>query len=490
MPLSTAPSRPSAADREVENCARPDGDPRAAAAAVRARLAVLPEAAARDDAGTARHLVELARAYGSDPFLPLERMRGRLGVDRPEFARLLGLFRSVPQLGAAVARGPAGQYWANTILPYERSGAWSAALAGRPDFPRTVGLYPGPTCMFRCHFCVRVTGARYPHERLAQGNALLSEVIEEMPTDDPGAVYLSGGLEPLTNPGLGELVRQAARRGLRLTLYTNAFALSEQTLRRQPGLWDLHAMRVSLYGLDESEYTRTTTRAGAFERVTANLLRFQRLRRERREPVLLGLNYIVLPGRSHRLRDLAAYVARLNEAAPERPVDFLTLREDYSGRPDGLLPSDERARLRDHLAEFEERIRVSAPTLRVDHGYALHAERMGADGRLVRVPHGDMRPTAHPQLAVQVDLLGDVYLYREAGFPGLAGADRYIAGRVRPGVGLGEVVRRFVTEGRRIEPRPGDEYFLDGFDQVATARLRQLEADTADGWSAERGFLR
>jgi dTDP-4-amino-4,6-dideoxy-D-glucose ammonia-lyase len=101
-----------------------------------------------------------------------------------------------------------------------------------------------------------------------------------------------------------------------------------------------------------------------------------------------------------------------------------------------------------------------------------------------------MRPTVHPQLAVQVDLLGDVYLYREAGFPGLAGADRYIAGRVRPGLGLGEVVRRFVTAGRRIGPRPGDEYFLDGFDQVATARLRQLEADTADGWSAERGFLR
>ena len=93
-------------------------------------------------------------------------------------------------------------------------------------------------------------------------------------------------------------------------------------------------------------------------------------------------------------------------------------------------------------------------------------------------------------MAVQIDLLGDVYLYREAGFPGLPGADRYIAGRLGPGTGLIDVIDDFVRTGRAVDPRPGDEYFLDGFDQVVTARLRQLEADTAAGWADHRGLLR
>jgi dTDP-4-amino-4,6-dideoxy-D-glucose ammonia-lyase len=83
-----------------------------------------------------------------------------------------------------------------------------------------------------------------------------------------------------------------------------------------------------------------------------------------------------------------------------------------------------------------------------------------------------------------------VFLYREAAFPGLAGADRYVAGRVTAATGLGDVVSAFVTSGRRVAARPGDELFLDGFDQVVTARLRQLESDVAAGWGAHRGLLR
>jgi dTDP-4-amino-4,6-dideoxy-D-glucose ammonia-lyase len=101
-----------------------------------------------------------------------------------------------------------------------------------------------------------------------------------------------------------------------------------------------------------------------------------------------------------------------------------------------------------------------------------------------------MRPTAHPQVAVQVDLLGDVYLYREAGFPDLDGAHRYIAGRVTSDHSLHDVLREFVESGREVEPAPGDEYFLDGFDQSVTARLNQLDQDVADGWGRFRGLVR
>jgi len=474
----------------IELCTLPGVDPAAAIAALRPLVGEAAGAGEADAERLAAHLVSLARTYSTEPFTPLEAARHGLGVERPEFRRLLDAFGRIPQLRTAVERGPAGKYWTNTVLPVERTGALDAALHGKPAFPNSVGLYPGPTCMFRCHFCVRVTGAKYEASSVAGGNEMFASIIDEVPLDNPQLMYLSGGLEPLTNPGLGELITRAARRGLKLTLYTNSFALTEQTLARQPGIWDVHAIRTSLYGLNDEEYQATTTKRAAFSRVKKNLLRFQELRRERPDAPRLGFSYIILPGRAHRLLDLVDYIAELNAAAPDRPLEFLTLREDYSGRPDGKLPAAERARMQEALAAFDEKVRTHTPTLYVDYGYALESQRMGVDAELLRIRPETMRPTAHPQVAVQVDLLGDVYLYREAGFPDLKGAHRYIAGRVTPDTSLAEVVERFVAERREVEPMPGDEYFLDGYDQVINARLNQMTADVADGWADVRGFLR
>ena len=57
-------------------------------------------------------------------------------------------------------------------------------------------------------------------------------------------------------------------------------------------------------------------------------------------------------------------------------------------------------------------------------------------------------------------------------------------------LGVQVVVEDYVYNDTSIEPAQGDEFFLDGFDQVVTARLNQLEADVAAGWSDFRGFLR
>ncbi|MEV5885281.1 dTDP-4-amino-4,6-dideoxy-D-glucose ammonia-lyase [Streptomyces sp. NPDC052020] len=484
----TAPAPSQAAS--VESCAYPGADLEAAAHALRQTLVSEGFVAAERADTTARLLVRLAVRYGNDPFTPLEEARHELGVDREAFRQLLGLFGEVPELRTAVETGPAGKYWENTVLPLERRGVFDSALARRPVFPYSVGLYPGPTCMFRCHFCVRVTGARYDPSALEAGNEMFRSVIDEIPEGNPYAMYFSGGLEPLTNPGLGGLVHHAAGRGLRPTVYTNSFALTDRTLERQPGLWDLHAVRTSLYGLNDEEYEQTTGKRNAFRRVRDNLRRFQELRSERRSPVRLGFSYIVLPGRAGRLLDLVDFIAELNESGDDRPVDFINIREDYSGREDGRLPEAERTELMEALAAFEERVRARTPGLSVDYGYALHSLRAGANAELLRIRPHTMRPTAHPQVSVQVDLLGDVYLYREAGFPDLAGADRYIAGRVGPGTSLQQVVAEFVEKGGQVAAADGDEYFMDGFDQVVTARLNQLERDSADGWEDVRGFLR
>ncbi|MEU5304241.1 dTDP-4-amino-4,6-dideoxy-D-glucose ammonia-lyase [Streptomyces noursei] len=478
------------ADTAVENVAIPGSD-RAATARLLApeitRLTGDPSDTAREHA---EHLISLAVLYGTHPFTPLEQARTMLGLDRAPFGRLLEVFQRIPALRTAVERGPSGKYWTNTINPLNRAGALDAATYHRTAFPYSVGLYPGPTCMFRCHFCVRVTGARYEPSSIQEGNRIFRSVIDEVPTENRTALYFSGGLEPLTNPGIGGLVAHGASRGFDMTMYTNSFALTESTLARQPDLWSLGAIRTSLYGLDNDEYQATTTKPKAFDRVKRNLRGVMRMRAERGSQLRLGLNYIVLPGRADRLRALVDFVAELNEASPDRPLDFVTVREDYSGRDDGRLSEPERDQLRRTLDEFFDYARQQAPGLRIDLGYALESLRMGSETELIRIRPQTMRPTAHPQVAVQVDLLGDVYLYREAGFPELDGAQRYIAGRVTPRTSLREVVETFIQDNKRIEPRPGDEYFLDGFDQAVTARLNQLERDIADGWGEHRGFLR
>ncbi|WP_432158498.1 dTDP-4-amino-4,6-dideoxy-D-glucose ammonia-lyase [Streptomyces sp. bgisy153] len=483
----------------LDACYRPEVDGEAAAAALLTHVAepleragLSPSAndwhAVRDYAGK---LVTLARRYGTEPFTPLEDARAELRMDRGSFARLVDILRTTPAVRESVVRGPAAKYWANTVLPLERAGAFDAVLENRPSFPSRIGLYPGPTCMFRCSFCVRVTGARYQTTSLPEGNAALASVIEEAPTADPFTFYVSGGLEPLTNPGLGDLISRAAERGFSVPLYTNSYALTEHTLRRQPGLWRAFSIRTSLYGTDEEEFRMTTTRAGAFERVTKNIQDFLRLRAERHEPVRVGLNYVVLPGRASRVVKVIEYIARLNAAAPVRPVDFLTLREDYSGRPEGVLSESDRSELLDALCLAEERARELTPTLDIDLGYALHSVRAGAPGQLPMPSHTMIRPRGYPQVSVVTDLLGDVYLYREAGFPDLPGARRYVIGRVQAGkTSLSDIMETHAAKDEGTDPRDGDQAFLDAFDQVVTARMRQLESDIAAGWPAHRGLLR
>ncbi|OCC10562.1 dTDP-4-amino-4,6-dideoxy-D-glucose ammonia-lyase [Streptomyces sp. PTY087I2] len=435
-------------------------------------------------------LIVLARHLRTHPFSTLEGARSRVGADRAAFGELLRLLRTTDAVRDTVLDGPARKYWRNTVLPMERAGVFDDILGNRPRFPYRVGLYPGPTCMFRCSFCARMSGARYAASSLPDGERALAAVVDEAPADDPFTFYISGGLEPLTNPGAGALVRRIARRGMKASMYTNGFSLNAATLRRQPGLWDLHTLRISLYGTSEKEYAAVTTRTGAFARVRSNVADFLRERAERAAPVRVGFNYVILPGRAAQLPEVVAYLADLRPDSAGRPVDFLTVREDYSGREGGALSPRDRDELADAMHTAEKIAAERLPGLEIDYGYALHGIRHGTLQSLPRIDAGTMRPAAYPQASVVVDLLGDVYLYREAAFPELPGADRYVIGRVTADRGLLAIVGDFVASGREIVSAPGDPYFLDAFDQVVTARLNQVEADIGDGWDLLRGALR
>jgi dTDP-4-amino-4,6-dideoxy-D-glucose ammonia-lyase len=266
-------------------------------------------------------------------------------------------------------------------------------------------------------------------------------------------------------------------------------------LNRQPGLWELDTLRISLYGPDQASAARVTGHDKAFAQVRRNAAAYLRMRNDRGAATKLGFNFVILNGHADQVLEIAELIAEVNReagAAGDRHVDFLTLREDYSVPPDRGLSAEERARMVAVFAALEDRCRRDdLRGLQIDFGYALYPESQGVVGRpLEMVRHEDMRPHGFPQISVVVDLLGDVYLYREAGFLDRKGAQRYIIGRVTAERSLEDVVREFVEARRRIEPQQGDTAYFDIFDHVVTRLLNQADADDRFGVPFEQGPIR
>jgi dTDP-4-amino-4,6-dideoxy-D-glucose ammonia-lyase len=423
-------------------------------------------------------------AYMRDPFVSHRALAGELGVEAVTFERLSAALRGSPLAQSLMLEhGESRKYWQNTLLPLVRDGLVERVLAGIPSYPLRVGVYAGVSCMFHCTFCGRVPSAKYPAATIDSGTRLLLDMIRRAPTDVRERFYFSGGLEPLTNPRLGELVAEVADRGFLPSLYTNGFMLTEPLVERQPGLWQLDALRVSLYGVDERSYLQTTQRAAAFARVTDNLRRFLELRNRRGAGPRVGVNFVVQTGRTAEVDRLLDFVAELPG------LDFLTLREDYARPPGQGLRAPERSRLHELFERMDRRLaQPGLRHLKVDLGYALAAIKAGNfDAELRTVRDEELRPFGHPQASVVVDLHGDVFLYREAGFIDRPGADRYIIGRLSDEAPLETIVARFLARPEGIPPRPGDTAFLDAYDHVVSSLMRQAEDDAAFGVPFSKG---
>ena len=93
-------------------------------------------------------------------------------------------------------------YW-KTLLPIIESGAMQAAIDGVYKYPYRINLYPGTSCMFSCLFCGRnydaVVKGKHPN--------IFKQVIEQDDKKDPYRINVSGGLEPLTSPYIGEICK-------------------------------------------------------------------------------------------------------------------------------------------------------------------------------------------------------------------------------------------------------------------------------------------
>jgi len=372
-------------------------------------------------------------------------------------------------------------YRQNTIDPIISSGAVESLLGGSSRYPFTIGVYPAVSCMLSCKFCGRQRGSQYEQRDIAPGNEMFRKLFADAPQDVAGRFYISGGLEPLTNPGLAELVSFAAGFGHRMQLYTNGMMLTPQFLSRNEGLWDLDAIRISMYGADDATALFTTQRQGVASRVLPNAGNLVRAKSERGSQLRVGFNHVVQSGQVKHLRKIFEAIVSIADQSPDRKgVNFVTVRENYAASGNAAISGSEREMLRDELIELMDFLAAEGmEDLNVDLGYGMRGLVEGFETEPVyRVTHREMLGRGYPQISVVVDLLGDVYLYREAAFIGRAGADRYIIGRLSDEVGLVEVLERF-NESRELfaVPQPGDEIFLDAFDHAVTAFLRQASDD-------------
>ena len=429
------------------------------------------------------------------PWYTQEEISNEISLTIAELMTLNSFIRESKLLqDVIVHQGLGRKYW-NTIIPYVKSGNINKVINYEYDFPLRLALFPGMSCMYYCGFCGRNQSAAYdPKKVLKSGADRYKDIISSLPKNS--TISISGGLEPLTNFKLGEIISHAKSLGHRVPLITNAHMLTPKYLENQPGIWDLDSLRVSLYGTDQESTYFVTRHKKAYKLVKDNIIEFLIERNRKKSEVKLGINYIIIPENMDTILPLLDYIIDVNsKVCNGNGVDFLTIREDFGsvteidddadkeieGRKynlEGLLSVGDRRQLIDTFRKFNRRRKKECPDLHVDFGYAMVALGEGVLGKpLVRVDGTQMRNSGFPQLSVAIDSAGDVFLYREAGFLDSPGNDKFIAGRITDGETLESVLKRFIENKEKADLALDDSRFMDSYDHLITLLVNQAEQD-------------
>lgn len=428
---------------------------------------------------------EICQRLADDPFLTQRNLSTVLGLDAEHLAQVSKALRDDQRAQDYIIYGGVGtKYWTNTIYPLLANGSLKAAIENRYMYPNRVGLYTGMSCMFYCNFCGRNPVAKYEKKYENIGFDVFKQIIDQDPKTDAyweDRFRISGGLEPLTNRHLGDIITYGAEQGYKMQLYTNGYMMTSNYIDQHPGMLDLHAVRFSLYGTNRENAFRVTRHPQSFDNIIDNVVTYI----NRSTHTKVGINWIVLPGHASEVLELMNVVDVINQRA-QRPLDFVTLREDFSQNI-RVISDEERTHLIEIFQKINEFKRDRWPTTHWDFGYALEPLTKNRNvGSLEMVAWNEMVPESFPQVATAVDVKGNVYVYHESGFLDRPGADRYIIGNIKDS-SVSAVVEKFVTSKKRIRPMPQDVGYLDAFDHVVTRLINQCRDDEKFGIPWTRG---
>ncbi len=427
------------------------------------------------------HAFQIVHRFSHDPWCPQAQVFEELALTRAELTRLNAAIRESAFLQQLMLReGPAARYW-TTIVPIVQSGALHAVQTNLYQCPLRLGL-----AVAASHGAPggRTEDGQAPQNArdLERALDLFDAVFAAMPAEASTLSIVGAGLEPLTNPRLDDIIRGARRHGHRVPITTNGYMLTPHYVRRHEGLWEADAIRIALYGTDDRSYREVTQRTGAFQVVTHNVLALLRARAERGHGPAIGFTFNVHPHTADRLSTLLDLVAGINSAVSGQGLDFIALREDLDAADEASLSWVERRALAPICQAFAERCARELPAVRLDWPGAWYPLGHGTAGAgFAAVTHREMLPKAFPQIAVTIDLRGDVHLYRGAAAPGRASAARFRIGTLAPDRPLDVVVRAFLESGQNIVPAPDDHRVLSAFDRVATRLVLQARADDRAG---------
>ena len=427
---------------------------------------------------------EIIKLFSDSPFLTQEEVSKKLNFTKEQLIQFnKKILNSEWAQNYIINSGAGKKYWKNTVIPSTINGKTDAVLNKRYSYPDRIGFCPGLSCQFFCSFCGRNYSAAYEREFGDKGYDMFKQIIDQTPQDlKDNPYHITGGLEPLTFPRIGDLISYGAKKGFPMEMKTNGFSLTPEFLIKQPGVLDLSVLRISLYGVNQESTLEVTKNPKGFERVKNNIIDFLKLKTK----IKLGLNYVILHNNLDDVLLLLDYIEDINSKANNQ-VDFLTLREDFSPEAK-ILSVDERKKLLDIFNEID--IRLKSPNLNklhIDYGYALESIKQDRESLepLKRIDYTEMRPKMFPQLSVMIDPKGDVYGYHEATFLDKEGSERYCIGQVSESKSLEQVVKEFVEKTEGVEPLPMDISYLDAYDHIITILLNQADEDKKFGipWS-------
>ena len=439
------------------------------------------------------------------PWYSQEQLLEDTGLTKIELIELNKIIQNSDFLQKMIVfEGLGKKYW-NTMLSHVRSGNVSKVINYEYSLPLRLTLFPGMSCMYYCGFCGRNQKAKYnPSEVLELGTEKMKKVISSLP--EGSTISISGGLEPLTNMKLGEIITYAKNLGYKVPLITNAHMLTPKYLKRQPGIWDLDSFRISLYGTDQDSTFNVTRHPKAYDLVKNNIIEFLKERNSKKSNLKIGLNYIIIPENVHTVLPLLDYINEVNSKVDNGPgIDFLTIREDFGsvteinedtdklveGRKyhlEGFLNDTQKKQLIKIFKEFNKRHKIECPNMHVDFGYAMVALGEGILGKpLARVKGTKMRKSGYPQLSVAMDSHGDVFLYKEAGFLDRPGNVKFKMGRITKDNPIENVFKDYINNKHTVDLEFNDDRFMDSYDHLITLLVNQAESDINTGIPFELG---
>jgi dTDP-4-amino-4,6-dideoxy-D-glucose ammonia-lyase len=440
-------------------------------------------------------------SFSKKPWIKQKEIFKNIKIGNKDYLKLINKFiRQDQQLQTKITKNSAAKKYWNTILPF--SFRAQDVIKNEFKFPLRIAIFPGVSCMFYCGFCGRNQGAKYDSSIIDDGIAKINQMISET---TPGTkISISGGLEPLTNPKLGNIIKKGSDLGFKLPLITNAYSLTDGYIKKNPEIWLLDSLRISLYGHDNDSYKSITQLDKSFKIVKKNIINFLNLRNQINKKLKVGFNYIILKENYKNLIDVIKLVLEINsEVKNGEGINFLTLRDDYqsvTGQDENLdkdrkyritnsMNEEDRLKLLKEIEKFEDFRKRNCENLHIDYGYSLeYLSQKIPDIGLVKVKGNKIRPYGFSQLSVAIDLHGDIFLFREAGFLNRDGNKKVIIGRLgHEKNSLEKNIRKFLESKKPIIFDETDGRFLDSFDHVLNALVNQAEEDADFGIPIESG---